>query len=154
VGRPQPAGEPQLLAENGRVISDRAIGTLGVQIVRGRGIATSDVAGAPEVIVINQAFAARHFPGEDPIGRQLRFPVANRPLTYTVVGVYADIRQRAEEAAGTELMVPLWQWAQLFEPRQLYRSLGIVMRTAGDPRAMLPAVERAVAEIDARLPLV
>jgi len=51
-------------------------------------------------------------------------------------------------------MVPLWQWAQLFEPPRADRSLLVVARTAGDPRALIPAVERAVAELDPSLPII
>ena len=153
-GRPQPPGSPALMVDNARVIGDRAIDALGLRIVRGRGIADSDVAGAPEVVVINQVFAARHFPGEDPIGRRLQIAVGDHPATRTIVGVYADARQRVGEPVGSELMVPLWQWAQLFEPPRADRSLLVVARTAGDPRALIPAVERAVAELDPALPII
>src|SRR5215468_4145250 len=49
VGRPWPPGEPPRLVDNARVISDRAIDTLAVRIVHGRGISAADVAGAPDV---------------------------------------------------------------------------------------------------------
>jgi putative ABC transport system permease protein len=153
-GRPRPPGEPPPLVDNARVISDGAIDTLTARIVHGRGISAADAARAPEVVVINQAFAARYFPGEDPIGRQLRLVIGDHPVARTIVGVYADMRQRVEEPAGTELMIPLWQWAQLFEKPRSYRSLMVVARTAGDPHALMPAVERAVAELDPALPII
>ena len=59
--------------------------TLGIRILRGRGFTASDDAGAPMVLVINEALAKRYFPGEDPVGVAL-----DRGL---IVGVIADVLQ-------------------------------------------------------------
>jgi putative ABC transport system permease protein len=152
--RPQPPGEPQRLVDQGRVVSDDAFATLGARIVRGRGFTAADAAGAPDVAVINQAFAARYFPGEDPIGRRVVVPVGARAVPRTVVGVSADIQQQVDAPAGTELMIPLWQAASLLDPPRSYSNLIVAIRTAGDPAALLPAVERAVAALDPTLPLI
>jgi hypothetical protein len=48
--------------------------TLGVEILRGRDLAASDRAGVPPVAVVSRAFADRYWPGQDPIGKQLRDP--------------------------------------------------------------------------------
>ncbi|HEY6173188.1 MAG TPA: FtsX-like permease family protein, partial [Kofleriaceae bacterium] len=154
VGRTPPAGEPRRMADQVRVVGDAALATLDARIVRGRAISTDDVAGAANVAVINQAFAARYFPGEDPIGREIVPVVGDRPVPRTIVGVFGDIRQRVDEPPGAELMIPVWQWAPLFEPPRARRTMVVALRTAGDPRALIPAVERAVAEIDPALPIV
>jgi putative ABC transport system permease protein len=153
-GRPQPPGEPLRLADQGRVISNDAFATLGARIVRGRGFTATDDAGAPAVVVINQTFAARYFPGEDPLGRQLVVSAGTRAVPRTIVGVFADIQQKVDEPAGTELMIPLWQYAGLFELPQSYPNLVVVLRTTGDPAALLPAAQRAVAALDPTLPLI
>ena len=152
--RPQPPGEPRRLVDQGRVVGDDAFATLGARIARGRGFTAADVAGAPDVAVINQRFAARYFPGEDPIGRQLVVSAGTRGLPRTIVGVFADIQQKVDAPAGTELMIPLWQYAGLFEPPRSSRSLVVAIRTAGDPAAVVPAVQRAVAALDPTLPLI
>ena len=154
VGRPQPPGAPRPMADQDIVAGDRTLETLGAHLVRGRELSAGDTAGAPNVAVINQAFAARYFPGEDPIGRQIIPAIGDHPAPRTIVGVYADIRQRVEQPPGTEMMIPLAQWAPLFEPPRSYRRLVAVLRTAGDPSALIPTVERAVAELDPSLPLV
>jgi predicted permease len=148
--RPRPPGEPLRLADQGRVAGDDAFATLGARIVRGRGFTAEDAPGAPDVAVINQAFAARYFPGEDPIGRQLVISAGARALPRTIVGVFADIQQELDRPPGTELMIPLWQFAALYEPPQSYRSLIVAIRTTGDPAALLPAAQRAIWLVNAR----
>jgi len=152
--RPQPPGEPLRLVDQGRVVSEDALATLGARIVRGRGFTAADAAGAPDVVVINRAFATRYFPGEDPIGRQVVVPVGAHAVPRAVVGVLADIQQQVDAPAGTELMIPLWQSASLLEPPRSYTSLIVGIRTAGDPAALLPTVEHAVAALDPALPLI
>jgi putative ABC transport system permease protein len=152
-GRPQPPGEPLLLVDQARVVSADAFATLGARIVAGRGLSPADAAGTPEVVVVNQGFAARYFPGEDPLGKQLGLSVGPRLMPHTIVGVFADLRQRVDQPPGTELMVPLGQYAQHFEPPRAQRSLVVAIRTDGDPAALTPAVERAVTELDPALPL-
>jgi putative ABC transport system permease protein len=152
--RPQPPGEPPRLVDQGRVAGDDAFATLGARIVRGRGFTAADAAGAPDVAVINQAFAARYFPGEDPIGRRVAVPVGARAVSRTIVGVFADMQQSVDAPVGTELMIPLGQSASLLDPPRSYASLVVAIRTAGDPAAMLPAVQRAVAALDPTLPLI
>ncbi|MGD2122494.1 MAG: ABC transporter permease [Gemmatimonadota bacterium] len=59
--------------------------TLGIPIMAGRGITPEDEAGAPDVVVVNQALAERFWPGESPIGKQILRGSAERAAT--VVGV-------------------------------------------------------------------
>jgi putative ABC transport system permease protein len=153
-GRPRSPGEPPRRVEHARVVGDDAFATLGARIVRGRAITAADSAGAPDVAVINQTFAARYFPGEDPIGRQLVVTAGARAVSHTIVGVFADIQQKVDQPIGTELMISLWQYAALLDPPRSYRSLLVAIRTAGDPAALLPAAQRAVAALDPTLPLV
>src|SRR5262249_13078090 len=92
VGRTQPAGEPRHMADQVRVVGDAALATLDARIVRGRALSEDDVAGAANVAMINQSFAARYFAGEDPIGRQIVPIVGDLPAPRTIVGVFGDIR--------------------------------------------------------------
>jgi predicted permease len=64
---------------------------LRIPIVRGRVFASSDGAGSPPVIIVNQAFVRRHSPGEDPLGRQ----IVSGGVTRTIVGIAGDTQQRA-----------------------------------------------------------
>ncbi|MBO0862422.1 MAG: ABC transporter permease [Chloracidobacterium sp.] len=70
-------------------ISPGYFGTMGLMIRSGRPITDQDGSGAPPVTVINETFARRFFPGENPIGRRLLFG----PNPNTIVGVAGDTRQ-------------------------------------------------------------
>ena len=72
----------------------------------------------------------------------------------TVVGVVADVKRAGlDQPAGTELLLALWQcpamWGEPDNERQMYT----VLRTTGDPAELIPAVQRAAAEIDPMLPV-
>ena len=58
-------------------MDSQALDTLGVRVLRGRGIEESDVASAPWVAVVNKTFADRHFPGENPIGKAIRLSMGD-----------------------------------------------------------------------------
>ena len=69
---------------------------MGIPIVAGRGFEAADRAGAPFVVVVNRAMAARYFPGQNPIGQAVRIL---GPAPRTIVGVIPDLRQRALQHA-------------------------------------------------------
>jgi predicted permease len=121
---------------------------LGVPLVSGRLFDSRDVRGAARVAVINEAMARVHWPDENPIGQ--RFSLAmpgGGPMT--VVGVVADVREMGLDVPVDPVMfMPLDQVTVPFMwPRQL------VVRTAGDPLALAPALRRAIWEVDASQPM-
>jgi putative ABC transport system permease protein len=146
-------GEPDWSTDYMQTVDNDAFAALGARVVRGRGFTASDGPGAPRVAMVNESFATRFFHGRDPIGQTVQLLFNGEPV-FTVVGVVADVKTGGlDRPAGAELILPLWQsttaWARPQVPSQLY---GIV-RTSDDPAALIPAVERAVAEIDPALPL-
>lgn len=119
---------------------------LDVPVMEGRVPGEQDVAGAPNVAVVNRALAHRLWPG-GAVGGRFTFGVPDEDSEWwTVVGVVGDVRQQAlaTEAEG-ELYVPFLQ-----RPRTILR---VTASTAGDPGAALPAIRRAVWSIDPDLPL-
>jgi predicted permease len=123
---------------------------LGIPLVRGRGFTDQDRAGAEPVVLVNQAFAARQWPGQDPLGQRIKYggPEGNGPW-HTVVGVVGDVRQLGlDRPAAPQFQFPLHQvpW-----PRQM----AIVLR-AGHPLDPLPltaAVRETVWGLDPDLPV-
>jgi putative ABC transport system permease protein len=157
VARTKTPDDPPWNVDYWQVVSDGAFEALGARIVRGRGIAQSDVAGAPDVVVINQAFAQKFYPHDDPIGKQVivnehRDPANNR--TQTIVGVVADLKQAGiDQPAGTEVFIPLAQYATIQDPPSSCSTMYTLLRTTGEPGDLIPAVQRAVGELDPALPL-
>jgi putative ABC transport system permease protein len=115
--------------------------TLGLDIVRGRGIEADDREGGVPVTVVNEALAQRYFPGEDPIGRRIQ----SGETSYEIVGVvrsYSNVGLR-------DPPVP-----QAFTPFEQgpTSTIGLLVRAKkGDPGAVAPAVRRALRAVDAAL---
>ncbi|HSJ16119.1 MAG TPA: ABC transporter permease, partial [Longimicrobiales bacterium] len=126
------------------------LGTMGAQVVRGRGLEPAD-ANAP-VVLVNERLAQVFYPGQDPIGRRVRPAFGNDPPWLTIVGVVADVKQAGLEAeTGTELYFMYEQGATLFGFAP--RSMHVVARTRGDVTALLRAIPAEVRALDATLPV-
>ena len=117
-----------------------------IPIVRGRGFTAADGADAPPVVLVNQALAARVFPGENPIGRRMTLADNAGIGTATVIGIVGDVRHGGlESAPEPEVYIHYLQ-----NPPS---SPLIVVRTSGNPAALAGAVRAAVKEVDASVPL-
>ena len=116
-----------------------------IPLLRGRLLQESDLApDAARVIVINEEMARRFWPGEDPVGKRLKYgldPGAKMPWK-TVVGVVANNRrQRLDEPA-----IPY-----MFQPG-VFSQMDIVVRTVGNPALLGDTVRREIRAIDPAAP--
>jgi putative ABC transport system permease protein len=115
---------------------------LKIPLRRGRLFSPTDRQGAPLVTIINDSAAKKHFPGEDPIGRAIRFEGNAR----TIVGIVGDVHQFSfEMAPRTEAYIPMEQ--------SVVVGSELVIRTNGDPYAVLPQVKAAVFAVLPDVPL-
>jgi predicted permease len=131
-----------------QLVSDGYVPTLGLRLLRGRTLTAADINDAHKVAVVNQTLVNRYFGPEDPIGRQIKLslletlpdgPVAN-PF-FEIVGVMSDAKNRGiQEPPMPEALVP-YTVTGAFER-------GILVRTAGDPNAMLNSVRREIWAVD------
>jgi putative ABC transport system permease protein len=125
-----------------RPVSPGYFRTLGVPILRGRGFGRFDGPGAPLVAVVNEAFAARHFPGEDPVGRRIKVARASREI----VGLAGDERFCGIAAGpAPALYLPIDQNPQ--------PSVTVAIRTSSDPLSAAPALRAALRATDPTLAL-
>lgn len=116
-----------------RTVTPGYLALMKIPLRKGRHLTADDRLQSPFVAVINETAAAKYWPGRDPLGE--RFTMNN--LERTIVGVVADIRHLGpEQAARPETYVPLEQ-----EPTF---AAALVLRTAGDPLTLLPAVKAAI----------
>jgi putative ABC transport system permease protein len=122
--------------------------TIEVPIVSGRGIAPEDRAGAPLVVLVNEVFAARFFPGVAPLGNRIRIGSADRPSPpMEIVGIVANTQNRGMTSPPSpEVFVPLHQ-------QTLNNQLFLLVRSEGDAAAMLPAVRQQLASLDPEQPI-
>jgi putative ABC transport system permease protein len=134
-------------------VSPRYFETLGVNMTRGRGIELTDAAPNAANVVINQLMADRFFPGEDPIGRQLRFvprldePHAPPQPWRTIVGVVPTFQQGGDDDAFRTAVVYL---PFLHAPD---RTSSLIIRSALPPASVMAAVRSVMRTIDADQPV-
>ena len=137
LGRPW-HGEHNDVAQ--RHVSAAYFSTLGASLLRGRSFQEADDQSKPKVAIINQAFAKRFFPSEDPIGRQLAH-VGINPAPMEIVGIVDDIREGPLDAA-----IPPVLYTPFNQQPDNYFTL--VVRTVQSEAALLPAITALVHQID------
>ena len=126
------------------LVSPRYFSTLGIPIRAGRDFDERDNARVPHVVIINETFARRLFPGEDPIGRTLITGMVQRPSQ--VVGIVADVRSSGlNTPPEADYFLPALQRPE--------GSTNILVRTNMSPAAMAPLVREALRAVDPDLPL-
>jgi putative ABC transport system permease protein len=115
----------------------------GIPIRRGRDFGDAERPGAPVAVIVNETFASRFFPHEDPIGRRVRALRIPAMADMTVVGVVGDTRRGGALLGYTpEMYIAFAQFPQT--------GATLVVRSAGtEPLALAPAVRAQVAAIDA-----
>jgi putative ABC transport system permease protein len=122
--------------------------TLGLSLVAGRMLTRHDALDAPPVVLVNQAFVGRFFPGVNPVGRRLFMgPREGASPPTEIVGIVADARnQGVTRPASPEIFVPLHQ-------QTLNNQLFLLVRTHGDASSMLDTVRAQIAAIDPEQPV-
>jgi predicted permease len=124
-----------------RPITPGYFATLRVPIARGRPFDASDVSSPARSVIVNEAFVDRFLRDEDPIGRRLRFFGSTE---WTIVGVAGNERFRGVTIAAPSAAYVLLDHVPL-------PMLSLVVRTTGDPVAVVPGLRRAVREVDPAL---
>jgi len=117
----------------------------GMRIVEGRGFESDDLFGSPRVAVVNEAFAAKHWPDGSPVGAFL----GTHDASYhelQVVGVVVDVRSLGPAAPSPPMLyVPLQG-----NPRG---TAGMYARVEGDPTSYGPALSEAIWSVDSSQPI-
>ncbi|CAA9295115.1 MAG: Acidobacterial duplicated orphan permease (function unknown) [uncultured Gemmatimonadetes bacterium] len=138
-GYTPPPGE-ELASADAMVVDDAYLGTLGIPLLRGRAFA-----GLPgddrRHVLVNRTFAARFWPGRDPVGRRIR----NGDDWLTVAGVVGDVRAASMGAAAEPTFYMRFPFDANAAPT-------LHVRTSGDPRALVGPVRRALAAATPGLP--
>ncbi len=113
--------------------------TVATPMIRGRSFTAADGLNGPKVAIVNEAMAARLWPGQDPVGRRFRLGAADNPW-FTVVGVAGDMRRQNLELEALP---------QIFEPlaQNPSRLVTLLVRTSTDPRQMMATVQGAVRQV-------
>lgn len=113
--------------------------TLRTRLVQGRFFTERDRTTTEPVVIVNQAFAARVWPGEPALGKRLQVTALNGgrpggPVWWTVVGIVADARNREIKAATFDVYVPFAQSPDRIDT--------LVVRTAANDDAVVPVIRQ------------
>ncbi len=131
-----------------RQVTSGWFAAMGIPLLRGRLIESTDDGKAPGVVVVNDAFVKRFFPNADPLGKRIRLGKLTTEFRWaTIVGVVGDVRGFALDEPPAPTMY--WPVAQI----RLTPALAIVVRTQGDPANVSSSVRAAIAEIDPGQPI-
>jgi predicted permease len=142
---------PDVANGSSRTVRSNVVGpdffrTLGVPVLAGRDFADSDTATSPHVGIINQQFAQRFLPNENPLGHTIGTEDGRYQMT--VVGVVKDHKYRSIH----EEPIPMawYMYAQI----PMTGKMDVEMRVHGDPLAILPSARKALQEMNPNLPLI
>jgi putative ABC transport system permease protein len=124
--------------------------TMGIPLVRGRFFADTDRLESKQVVIINERFAQKHFPGQDPVGKQMKplWAVGDQPPQMReIVGVVGNAKHLSlQEDFVPEMYLPVAQIP--------YPTGTILLRTeTSNPAAMANTLRAELAHIDPNLPL-
>jgi len=128
--------------------------TLGVPVLAGRDFAVTDDEGAAQVAIINRTMANRYFRDENPIGKtiQVRVQMTGRVLPKKqIVGVVGDTRLGTLGGLEREARPQIY-FAAAQDPLVL-NYFGVLVRTDGDPLAVVPQLRRAALAVDKETPI-
>ena len=129
---------------NRHLVSPKYFQTLGIPIRSGRDFDERDSARVPHVVIVNETFVRRHFPGEDPIGRTLVTGMGQLPSQ--IIGVVADVRStNLNTPPEADYFLPALQRPETFT--------NILVRSNAGPMSMVPLVREALRAVDPDLPL-
>ncbi|MEX2153320.1 MAG: ABC transporter permease [Gemmatimonadaceae bacterium] len=144
-GRPEPKPEERPLAQFS-IATPGVFPAMEIALRRGRLPTEADRQGTPPVIVVNETFARRVFPGEDAVGRRLTFgPI---PGSREIVGVVSDVRQQGPATEAVQgLYIPVAQFFARLPP------MFLVVRAGVPPASLAPNVRQAAAKVDPDQPL-
>ncbi|HXN65266.1 MAG TPA: ABC transporter permease [Candidatus Acidoferrales bacterium] len=150
------AGHPKPATANLQLIANTAVlggyfEALGIPLRAGRFFTGQDAANAPPTVIISESMARQYWPGENPVGQQLRYSPTLPWMT--IVGVVGDVKQGPLD---TETRPHTYQpFTQMGEDCQgpRCRSLSVILKTAADPQSLARAVQSQVQALDPQEPV-
>jgi len=139
---PAPGPEPNTSSPESDflIVSPGYFRTMGTPMLSGRDFSERDRFGTPSVLVVNHAFVARFFAGQNPIGKKLNV-CWTVPNPVEIVGVVADARQTELKVAPQPTIFLANSQAPMYFAR-------LAVRTRSDPRQLARAVQAAIHRID------
>jgi putative ABC transport system permease protein len=129
--------------------------TVGTPMRAGRDFTALDRFDAPAVVIVNQFLAEAYWPGENPVGKRLRITLGQDAEWRDVVGVVKNgVRSWWADQPEEEVFLPVLQSRLLRDTMGAHASyLTFVLRSDGDPAAIVPSARAAVRTLSPAVPI-
>jgi putative ABC transport system permease protein len=146
-GRNIPMGERPV--SHLRSISFDYFNVMKIRLLAGRVFTERDNSQSPAVLIVNETFAKRHFPSENPIGKRVKPAVfiGGEPIWREIVGVVKDVKHRQSLGGDYE---PEYYMPHAQTPMN---NMSLVVRSTNDPRNLARGLQQAVQSLDRDLPV-
>jgi predicted permease len=152
VGQPKPASDSQMNWALFYGVSPKYWNAMRIPLLRGRVFTDQDNERSPNVLVVDEEFARRVFPNQDPIGKRINLGLfETQPEIIGVVGHvnHWGLGNTAHENLKSELYLPVDQFPDKFAPL-IARGLSIVVRTRTNPELLADPVRRITSQFDSQ----
>jgi predicted permease len=151
-GEPKPAHDTDMPGSMFSLVESGYQQAMGITLVRGRFISDQDNENTPVVIDIDDSFARTYFPNQDPIGKRVNLTQINAQAE--IIGVVGHVKQWGLDAdpkgaLQAQFFYPFMQIPEKMMPL-VAKSVAVVLRTQGDPTAVMNQVRETVKAIDPR----
>jgi putative ABC transport system permease protein len=145
-GHPVPKAEEP--AADIATISPEFFKTMNIPLLRGLDFTERDDSKSPGVVIVNEAFAHKYFPNDDPLGKHITPGASNsgKPPVREIIAVVGNVKSRSLDAEDLP--------AYYIPATQLnFGSMTVCLRTSVDPHSVISAVRNVVSSMDPDLPL-
>jgi putative ABC transport system permease protein len=148
VDRP-PAKPTDLSSAANRYVHENYFATVGIPLRAGRDFTASDDAKSRPVIVIDEALAARDWPGENPLGKTVSIREGAQSREFEVIGIVGNAKNFSLEETGTPTLYFSARQMPALQLAFLAGRMTYVARTSGDPAALKETARRELRALDA-----
>jgi putative ABC transport system permease protein len=144
-GQPKPPPGQEL--ETGICVTDaNYFQTMQIPLKRGRLFTDQETKEMRHVVVVNETFARKIFPGQDPLGKRVTIVMKDENFPTEIIGIVGDTKHLGLDTE-TEVMA---YWPQ---PELVYSSMTLVIRTLGEPTNIAPAARNVIHNLDPDQPI-
>lgn len=131
-------------AVEGRAVSANYFHTVGMPLLKGREFSEADIGQDHHVVIINQATAAKFWPGQDPVGQRITSPYRPTAPPNEIIGVVGNIKDFALDTDSPP---------EMYTPMRWWNETNLVLRSQLGFAALTDTVKREVAVLDTNVPV-
>jgi putative ABC transport system permease protein len=129
-----------------RVVGFDYFRTMEIPFIAGRAFSPAELAEEKHVVIINNTFAQKYFPGSNPIGQKITIDMKDTNVPSEIIGIVGDLH-------GADLSAAPWPTVYWPYPELTYSGMTIILRTESDPLALAPSAREVVQSLDKDEPI-